>query len=149
MYRLNARIATEHEHSAVIGKSATDVLPMMTAVVTLQALHVNICLCVHADVSSAGYKYLASRMKEEEEPGAEQKAQEQFLEQLDVMEARLDRHAGPYLVGCAPFPPSSHSHILIHLLSQATSQSYLLLSTVAHNGGTPGILCMTPPHLLS
>lgn len=60
------------------------------------------CVCVHTGVSSAGYKYLASRMKregEEAEPEAQQEAHDQFLLQLDELEALLSKHAGPYLVG--------------------------------------------------
>lgn len=52
-----------------------------------------------SDVSSAGYKYLASVMKKEEEPGAEQKAEDAFLLQLDNLEGVMSKHAGPYLVG--------------------------------------------------
>ena len=52
-----------------------------------------------ADVSSAGYKYLASVMKKEEEPGAEQKAEDAFMLQLDNLEGVMSKHAGPYLVG--------------------------------------------------
>lgn len=58
---------------------------------------------LHADVSSAGYKYLASRMKknEEKDPEAGQQAHDSFLSQLDMLEGLLGKHAGPYLVGWA------------------------------------------------
>lgn len=38
-------------------------------------------------------------MKKEEEPGAEQKAEDAFLLQLDNLEGVMSKHAGPYLVG--------------------------------------------------
>ena len=64
------------------------------------------CDYMRTDVSSAGYKYLASRMKkEEEDPDGEQAAQDEFLLQLDEMENLLSKHAGPYLVGCVQPPP--------------------------------------------
>ena len=64
-----------------------------------------LCDCMPTDVSSAGYKYLASRMKkEEEDPNAEQEAQDKFLLQLDELERLLSKHAGPYLVGWVQFP---------------------------------------------
>lgn len=50
-------------------------------------------------VSSAGYKYLASRMKDKEDEDAEQAAQDAFLLQLDEVEGQLSKHSGPYLVG--------------------------------------------------
>lgn len=56
------------------------------------------CL-LFAAVSSAGYKFLASQMKQQEEPDAAQTAQESFLVQLDEVENQLSRHSGPYLVG--------------------------------------------------
>ncbi|KAL3147580.1 glutathione s-transferase [Trebouxia sp. C0009 RCD-2024] len=54
-----------------------------------------------SDVSSAGYKYLASRMKknEDKDPEAGQQAHDSFLSQLDMLEGLLGKHAGPYLVG--------------------------------------------------
>ena len=52
-----------------------------------------------AAVSSAGYKFLASRMKQQEEPDAAQTAEDAFLVQLDEVENQLARHSGPYLVG--------------------------------------------------
>ena len=60
--------------------------------------------CMHTDVSSAGYKYLASRINREEDPDAEQEAQDEFLLQLDELESLLSKHAGPYLVGWVPLP---------------------------------------------
>ena len=54
---------------------------------------------VVAEVSSAGYKYLASRMKNQENPDNEQSAQDAFLLQLDSMENQLGRHSGPYMIG--------------------------------------------------
>ena len=63
------------------------------------------CGCMPTDVSSAGYKYLASRMKKEEEnPSAEQEAQDHFLLQLDKLEHLLSKYAGPYLVGWVHAP---------------------------------------------
>ena len=64
-----------------------------------------LCDCMRKDVSSAGYKYLASKMKkEEEDPSAKQEAQDEFLLQLDELENLLSKHAGPYLVGWVQFP---------------------------------------------
>jgi len=56
---------------------------------------------LYAAVSSAGYKYLASRMKDKEDEDAEQAAQDDFLLQLDEVESQLSKHSGPYLVGYA------------------------------------------------
>ena len=68
-----------------------------------KTLH-NISSDCNADVSSAGYKYLASRMNDKEDPDAEQSVHDFFLAQLDEMEALLGKHAGPYLVGWALNP---------------------------------------------
>lgn len=71
------------------------------SIVHLQTLTAS-CDCMDTGVSSAGYKYLASRMKregEEAEPDAQQEAHDHFLVQLDELEALLSKHAGPYLVG--------------------------------------------------
>ena len=54
---------------------------------------------ITAEVSSAGYKYLASKMKEREDPDHEQSAQDAFLLQLDAMEGQLGKHSGPYMIG--------------------------------------------------
>ncbi len=59
---------------------------------------IDFCMCCAA-VSSAGYKYLASRMKDKEDEKAEQAAQDDFLLQLDEVEGQLSKHSGPYLVG--------------------------------------------------
>ena len=56
---------------------------------------------LYAAVSSAGYKYLASRMKDKEDEDAEQAAQDDFLLQLNEVEGQLSKHSGPYLVGYA------------------------------------------------
>ncbi len=63
-----------------------------------------------ADVSSAGYKYLSSRMKEQEDPDAEQKAQDAFMLQLDELESQLGKHTGPYLVGYV----ASNFSVMLH-----------------------------------
>ena len=52
-----------------------------------------------ADVSFTGHKYLASKMKNQENPDNEQSAQDAFLLQLDSMENQLGRHSGPYMIG--------------------------------------------------
>lgn len=58
-------------------------------------------VCKHAsEVQSAGYKYLSSQMKkDEQDPDALQTAEDEFLLCLDKMEEQLSKHKGPYLVG--------------------------------------------------
>ena len=67
-------------------------------VTTITTSFNTMCL-LFAAVSSAGYKFLASQMKQQEEPDAAQTAQDSFLVQLDEVENQLSRHSGPYLVG--------------------------------------------------
>lgn len=50
-------------------------------------------------VQSAGYKYLSSKVKDEKDADAAQKAEDDFLMCLDKMEGQLSKHKGPYLVG--------------------------------------------------
>ena len=54
---------------------------------------------ITAEVSSAGYKYLASKMKEHEDPDHEQSAHDAFQLQLDAMENQLGKHSGPFMIG--------------------------------------------------
>ena len=95
-----------------------------------------------AELSSAGYKFLASRMKKEKDPDADKdpdagkSAEQAFMHQLDELESQLNRHAGPYLVGSVSSTLARMPRLASRYAARSSVQSIFVFSN-AHSKRSP------------